>query len=52
MTVKELKEQLDKFPDNAIILIPSDDDYVPATYAAIGCNDLDGFVFIDGYDEE
>lgn len=47
MTVKELKEQLEKFPDSCIILVSDEDDYVPAMNVASGCNELDGFVFIE-----
>lgn len=52
MTVKQLKEELNKFPDNCIVVISSGDDYLPATYVSIGCNELDGCVFIDGYEED
>lgn len=52
MTVKELKEQLNQFPDCSIVLISSGDDYTPATSVSIGCNELDGCVFIDDCEDE
>lgn len=59
MTVKELKEQLNKFPDNCIVCIPNIDwdkvgnvNYVVAQNVAQGVNELDGIVFIDDYVED
>ena len=52
MTVKELKERLESLPDNCIVVISSGDDYLPATHVSIGCNELDGCVFIDDYEED
>ena len=55
MTIKELKEKLNQFPDDLIVMIPNQDLHrspypvwsVPATNIARGCNEEDGFVFID-----
>lgn len=60
MTVKELKEKLNKFDDNLIVMIPNQDWYlgstpiwhVPATNVAQGVNETDGCVFIGYTDEE
>lgn len=52
MTVKELKEKLNQFSDNCIIVISSGDDYSLATAVSQGVNELDGCVFIDDYVEE
>lgn len=52
MTVKQLKEELNKFPDNCIVIISDGNDYLPATHVSIGCNELDGCVFIDDYEED
>lgn len=52
MTVRELKEKLEQFPENCVVIISSGDDYVPATHISIGCNELDGCVFIDDYVED
>lgn len=57
MTVKELKEKLDQFPDNSPVVIssyflPAHIWYVPVKNVSIGVNELDGLVFIDDYEEE
>ena len=60
MTVKELKEKLNQFPDNSIVMIPNNDLhrlphpiwYIPAEIVARGCNEADGCVFIDGCEED
>lgn len=57
MTVKELKEKLNRFDDNLHVMIPNNDPedniwYVPATNVSQGVNELDGGLFIDGYVEE
>ena len=41
MTVHELKERLEQFPENCVV-----------TNVAIGCNEADGCVFLDDYEEE
>ena len=60
MTVKELKEKLDQFPENCVVLIP-DTRWIPsknwlpytrATSITIGINELDGCVIIDDYEED
>lgn len=59
MTVKELKEKLNQFPDNLIITIPNQDwspfgnkpQSIPAKHVSRGCNEADGCVFIDDYEE-
>lgn len=57
MTVKELKEKINQFPDNLIVMIPNSNLhkfkdpiwwYVPVISVARGCNESDGFVYIDG----
>ena len=50
MTVKELKEALDGFPDNLVVMIP---DYAypwttPDEHLAKGVNEEDGCLFILG----
>ena len=60
MTVKELKEKLNQFPDNLIVMIPNENLYrlakpvwaVPALNVTRGCNEADGCLFIDNYVEE
>lgn len=60
MTVKELKEKLDRYPDDLIVMIPNQDLHrtpipvwsVPATNVGRGLNEEDGFIFIDNCDED
>ena len=59
MTVKELREKLEQFPDNLIVMIPNID-WTPfnnqllsvaATNVVQGINEFDGCLFIDDYEE-
>lgn len=55
MTVKELKEKLEQFNDNIIVMIP--DDYSPtgytmATHISSGVNEADGCIFLTDYVED
>lgn len=60
MTVKELKERLNQFPDSCIIMVPNQNFYreqnprwaVPAISVTQGVNELDGIVLIDDYLED
>lgn len=60
MTVKELKETLERFDDNLIVMIPNkdyhlEDDaflYVVAKHVCQGVNEADGVVFIEDTWEE
>lgn len=54
MTVKELKEELNKFDDNLTVLITSECHpwYTPCVNVAQGINELDGCIILDDYDEE
>lgn len=60
MTVKELKEMLNQFPDDLIVMIPNADLHymaapiwnVPATNVSRGVNECDGCLFIDAYEED
>lgn len=61
MTVKELKEKLEQFPENYLVLINADEEtrrlhdgfpYIEATHVATGLNELDSCVIIDDYVEE
>lgn len=53
MTVKELREKLESFPDNCIVMIP----YTETTHVTMlenvsrGINEHDGLVFLDDYIE-
>ena len=56
MTVKELKELLNKFDDNLIVMIPNryweeaGQPYeVPILSVAQGVNEFDGYLLIDDY---
>lgn len=62
MTVKELKEALNQFPDNCIVMIPNTSwrlnsqnnpwTMVPALNVSQGVNEFDGLVLIDDYAED
>ena len=52
MTVKELKDKLERFPENCVVLVPGYGRYIHATNVAIGFNEMDGCVIIDDYVEE
>jgi hypothetical protein len=61
MTVKELKEKLEQFPDNYIVIVTADWEtrkrnnwfpYAEATGVLKGVNELDGTVLIDDYVED
>jgi hypothetical protein len=60
MTVKELKEKLEQFPENCVVLVPNENlyldrgafFYVQAENVARGVNEMDGCVIIDDYVEE
>jgi hypothetical protein len=60
MTVKELKEKLERLDDNLIIMVPNKDYYledsafpdVAAKHVSQGVNEADGVVFIEGVWEE
>lgn len=60
MTVKELREKLQQFDDNLIIMVPNKDYYlenpafpdVVAKHVSQGVNEADGVIFIEGAWEE
>ena len=60
MTVRELKEKLEQFPENCVVLVPNENLYrdspanwyVVATHVAQGVNEMDGVVIIDDYVED
>ena len=60
MTVRELKEKLERFPENSVVLIPNcgwhpysiEPTMIPATSVALGANEFDGCVIIDDYEED
>ena len=60
MTVRELIEKLEQFPENCVVLIPNcgwhpysiEPTMIRATGVALGVNEFDGYVIIDDYEEE
>jgi hypothetical protein len=57
VTVKELKEKLNQFPDNLIVVVgsrflPDHIWYVPVENVSSGVNEFDGLVFIDDCEED
>ena len=50
MTVKDLRDKLQWFDGDLIIMIPKDGgDYDPLISIARGCNEADGCLFLDGF---
>ena len=58
MTVKELKEKLEQFDDDLLVMIPNQDygysslQFTPAKNVSQGVNEYDGAIFIDDYEED
>ena len=60
MTVRELKEKLEQFPENCVVLIPNvswnpngrTPSHVPVVSVAMGGNEYDGCIFLDEYEED
>lgn len=53
MTVRELKELLDNFPDTHIVFIPDSMEigYTQALHVSCGVNEFDNCIYIDDYEE-
>jgi hypothetical protein len=54
MTVKELKEQLNKFDDRLTVMIPDFNSVInntPLKHLYQGVNEADGCLFLDAYEE-
>jgi hypothetical protein len=53
MTVKELKEKLERFDDNLIVMACTDiGGFLPISHLSQGFNEADGCLFLDDYIEE
>ena len=60
MTVRELIEKLEQFGQDLEVMIPNPSwhldghtpSHVPVTNVARGCNEADGCVFLDDYEED
>ena len=53
MTVKELKEQLNKFDERLLVLAIDDmGGYFQILHVSQGFNEADGCLFLDGFEEE
>lgn len=52
MTVKELKEELNKFNDNLIVCTEIRNRFSVISHVAQGINEMDGFLMLDDYSEE
>ena len=60
MTICELIEKLGQFRQNLVVMIPNPSwnpdghipSHVPVTNVARGCNEADGCVFLDDYEED
>ncbi len=52
MTVKELKDQLNNYPDDLEIILTNDDLFLPGLYKATETRQEDGYLYIDTDFEE
>jgi hypothetical protein len=54
MTVKELKERLNDFPDDCIVVLPYHEYpwMIEVANVSRGCNEADNCVFLDDYEDE
>lgn len=54
MTVKELKEALNSFPDNCVVVIPLPEPpwHTVCKNVSQGFNELDTVVYLDCYDDD
>ena len=53
MTVRELKEKLEQFDERLLVLAIDDmGGYFPILNVSRGCNEADGCLFLDGYEED
>lgn len=64
MTVKQLRDTLNSFPDSCIVMIPKSEEflvvengeyifqYTEVDSVSQGVNELDGIVFLEGPDED
>lgn len=56
MTIKELKEELNKFNDNLMVFAEVDTlfthFFLNISHASQGINEMDGFLILDDYNEE
>lgn len=52
MTVKELKEKLNEFDDGLLVYAIDGEGYTLILNVIRGCNEADGCLFLDGYEED
>lgn len=52
MTVKELKEKLDEFDDRLVVYSIDGEGYSLVLGVSQGCNEADGCLFLDHYEED
>jgi len=52
MTVKQLKETLDRFDDDLSVFIANGEGYGRLTGISQGVNEADGCLFLDDYEED
>ena len=52
LTVKELKEELNKFDDRLLVYSVDGEGYSPVIHVAQGVNEADGCLFLDHYEED
>ena len=52
LTVKELKEALNKFDDRLLVYSVDGEGYSPVIHVTQGVNEADGCLFLDHYEED
>jgi hypothetical protein len=52
MTVKELKEKLNEFDDRLLVYSINGEGYSLVLNVSQGCNEADGCLFLDHYEED
>ena len=52
MTVKQLKEKLNQFDNNLIVLITTENGYSTLTGVSQGVNETDNCLLLDDYEED
>ncbi len=56
MTVRELKEELNKYNDNLRVFVPTVDGKTPYYYEILnvsqGVNEMDGMLVLDDYEDD
>ena len=52
LTVKELKEILNRFDDHLLVFSVDGEGYSPVIHVTQGVNEADGYLFLDHWEED